>query len=858
VKLLLDSVGGEYIYDGCSMSDSDQLLPPGLTGLLGGIRISGFEIYLPGRASQWLELDETLNILYGKNGVGKSSILEALSNFAKGIAFENDAPSARLFFTIDPFESFLDESINNLFDRSLLDPAGRGHEHWDPDPLSSPLPDYGSLLFNSPTTEQQNRGWELLTGLPKIPDLQFLYDNLKSILGSRGEELWTGTDDSKLTIRQVVALLIEERIKNESGPVRSTYTHTWPNWYHSYIRTCITTSLFGFTPKYDDLVDTNATWNCEGLPKTATILGIKGLDSDKFLFYELARHDFWSLLQIVLASRAIGIDFEKYPKLLQTLRMFVAGIPKFSFYIAPNEDESGHPWELGIRVEEEEVAKELLDRFGRRSSTHPSKADWMFYGIHRASKHSQMGVQLNLGIPIHKLPFVLADIRTIDKTAEQIKTLIKARKPHRFSNSKIDIDKVRHSLQELSSRTSNFIRQIGVQIDEVSIQLSDDPLDWALDEGIRIEAFDQHSQTWIRQDLLSEAQQRWIDYSFRLAHLTFYTSPLLILADEPDNGLHTTASRAALESLSTIGGTVIVASHSVAALRLNKGRIIHVQRDADGSTFIESINHDDGDLLNALKLGVDQSDLLALKRVAVFVEGNHDELVLRALLADQKNSIIDRIKFLPTRGEKQLTNSVDSQLILSYTNLDLVIVADNIRTEFFNGKISDLIAQQTAGVSIADLCRNLQDWRFRTLEKTKRGRINEERTMVDILDRAIRIGALNRIHIMGIEANDILESIPSSFFNLPFDWNELHRLHEQEKDRNLRESKESGSNVKKTGDFKTWISTNYSMKFTESVISDAFLRAFREGIPVELENLKVLLIALSSTPKVSDPSGLFN
>jgi hypothetical protein len=111
---------------------------------------------------------------------------------------------------------------------------------------------------------------------------------------------------------------------------------------------------------------------------------------------------------------------------------------------------------------------------------------------------------------------------------------------------------------------------------------------------------------------------------------------------------------------------------------------------------------------------------------------------------------------------------------------------------------------------------------------------------------------------MGIEANDILESIPSSFFNLPFGWNELHRLHEQAKARNLRESKESGSNNRKTGDFKTWVSINYSTKFSDSVISDAFLRAFRESVPVELENLKVLLIALSSTPKVSDPSGLFN
>jgi hypothetical protein len=825
---------------------------------LGGIRISGFEIYLPGRASQRLEIDETLNILYGKNGVGKSSILEALRNFAKGVAFEKDVPSARLYFELDRTQVILDDLINRLFDRFHLDPVTGGYEHWDPDPRTTPLPDDESLLFNPPSIEQQNRAWELLTGIPKRPDFQIVYDKVKANFGTEGERLWPGKNGPEVTVNQYLAFLIYDRLAKESGPVGSAYSHTWPYWYDSYIRTCITTSLFGFTPRYDDLVDTNATWNCEGLVETAELLGIEGLETDRFLFYELANRDIESLIQIVLASRCVGSDFEKYPKLLQTLRMFVASISKFSFYIASNEEESGRPWELGIRVEDEDMAKELLDRFGRRNHTFPSTTDWMFYGINYASKNSQMGVQLNLGIPIHKLPFVLADIRTIDKTANQVKTLIKARKPHRFSNSKIDIDKVRLSLQELSSRTSNLIKQIGVQIDEVAIQLSDDPLDWALDEGIKIEAFDQHSQSWIRQDLLSEAQQRWIDYSFRLAHLTFYTSPLLILADEPDNGLHTTASRAALESLSTVGGTVVVASHSVAALRLNKGRIIHVQRDADGSTFIESINHEDGDLLNALKLGVDQSDLLALKRVAVFVEGSHDVLVLRALLADQKNSIIDRIKFLPTRGEKQLTNSVDSQLILSYTNLDLVIVADNIRTEFFNNKISDLIDQQTAGVSIADLCRNLQDWRFRTLEKTKRGRINEERTMVDILDRAIRIGALNRIHIMGIEANDILESIPSSFFNLPFGWNELHRLHEQAKARNLRESKESGSNNRKTGDFKTWVSINYSTKFSDSVISDAFLRAFRESVPVELENLKVLLIALSSTPKVSDPSGLFN
>jgi hypothetical protein len=838
------------------MSDSDQLLPPGLNGLLGGIRISGFEIYLPGRASHWLELDETLNILYGKNGAGKSSILEALSNFAKGIAFENDVPSARLFFTIDRAQAILDDLINGLFDRSLLDPHG-GHEYWDPDPQTTPLPDDGSLLFNPPTVEEQNRAWELLTGIPKKPDFQLVYDKVKAKFGSEGDELWLLENESKITFSQFLSLLIYERLTNESGPVSSVYSHTWPYWYDSYIRSSITTSLFGYSPRYDESVDPTATWNCDGLASTAELLGIEDLETNEFLFEDLAKRDIESLLRIVIAHRNIG-HLGNYPILLDTLKMFVASMSNSSFYISPTGDDSGHLWDLGVRVEEEETAEKLLTLFGKRNHNFPSAVNWMFYGMHKASRNSQKGVQIPLGIPIHKLPFVMADIRTIDKTADQVKKIVRDFSPHKYSTSRIDLEKVQLLLKELSARTSVFIKRIGVQIDEVIVSLSDSPIDWALDEGIKIEAFDQHSQTWIRQDLLSEAQQRWIDYSFRLAHLTFYTSPLLILADEPDNGLHTTASRAALESLSTVGGTVVVASHSVAALRLDKGRIIHVQRDADGSTFIESINHDDGDLLNALKLGVDQSDLLALKRVAVFVEGSHDELVLRALLADQKNSIIDRIKFLPTRGEKQLTNSVDSQLILSYTNLDLVIVADNIRTEFFNNKISDLIDQQTAGVSIADLCRNLQDWRFRTLEKTKRGRINEERTMVDILDRAIRIGALNRIHIMGIEANDILESIPSSFFNLPFDWNELHRLHEQAKARNLRESKESGSNNRKTGDFKTWVSMNYSTKFSDSVISDAFLRAFRESVPVELENLKVLLIALASTPKVSDPSGLFN
>ena len=580
MKLLLDSVGCEHVYDGCSMSDSDQLLPPGLNGLLGGIRISGFEIYLPGRASQWLELDETLNILYGKNGVGKSSILEALSNFSKGIAFENDVPSARLFFTIDRAQNVLEGLINGLFDRTEF--SMQRDELWDPDPSTSPLPDGGDLPFNPPTVEDQNDFWNQLTGIAKQPDLKFLNDKLKIELGTGGEKLWFESDDPGITVSQFFALLVEERITNESGPVSSNYKHTWPYWYDSYIRTCITTSLFGFTPRYDGMVNTDATWSREGLAKTAELLGIKNLETDELRFHELAKQSIDILLQIVIADRSAGFHLENYPILLETLEMFVASISNFSFFIYPNEEDSSHPWELGVRVEEEETAEKLLNLFKDRKNHLPFSFNWISQGLHRASINSQMGVQLPLSIPIHKLPFVMADIRTIGRTADQVKTIIKERNPHKNSTSEIDIERVQFLLKELSARTSIFIKQIGVQIDEVSVLLSDNPIDWVLEEGIKIEAFDQHSQTWIRQDLLSEAQQRWIDYSFRLAHLTFYTSPLLILADEPDNGLHITASRAALESLSTVGGTVVVASHSVAALRLNKGRIIHVQRDADG------------------------------------------------------------------------------------------------------------------------------------------------------------------------------------------------------------------------------------------------------------------------------------
>jgi len=841
------------------MNESERLLPPGLSGRLGGIDILGFEIELPGRSSHWLELDNSLNLLYGKNGSGKSSILEALSNFAQRKTFYEPGklstqPSARLVFRINQFEQGLVPLIGLLFDRTNI------AEDFEPNPKDSPLPLYGLLSFSRPNYADKSEFWSEHFGTQGIPDFAYIRDALQE----RGDQLFPEQDwGQRITLPgdsedfearwvDMASAMICHIIQDEVCPVDKPYGHGWPNWYEQYIQHCIVDNLFDqriFDKR--GFIDHDVIWESKSLKENAGYFGLLTDDKDEWLLSDLSNLmvpevlvlHFMKLFskwrsEIKDSSLEKQDQVETLAALTSLGRLFGSNL----FTLTPSILDDQQMWTLGVASDDSNLISDL-----RRLIPQNSRGTYWQNELEDKLSIGTMGkrdyINFDLEIPVYQLPFIVSDLREVPPALKQIEVLSRHVEPGLYSK-KIDFEKQKTLLDTLSKTATDFLKGLEINIEAIRVDLSSNLSDWIAGKGSEISVFDRQIDEWIPPSTLSSAQARWVDLSLELAKLSFHTSPLMILLDEPDQGLHVTASKSALQSLSNIGGTVIVATHSISALRLNTGRINHVQRNAAGETYVEKLAATDGQLLSSLKLGVDPLDLLSFKRVAIFVEGFHDEIVLGCLFPDKQDPIHNRMMVIATRGEKQLTNGVDSQLIISFSKMNIIIVADKIRSDFFEEERLKLLKQFRNGETIDQLRKQLRDWNRGVLQKTQKAFIYEERTMVDIFDRALLSDSLHRVRIQGVEKNDILETIPSEYFNLKIPWNSLHDQYAQHR-KDLKILKDRGESNSKAKDFKTWVSQNHGVRFTERVIREAFTAAFKKEIPEDLQRLKILILEKS-------------
>jgi energy-coupling factor transporter ATP-binding protein EcfA2 len=843
------------------MNDLDQVLPPGLKGLLGGIEILGFEIRLPGRSTQWLEIDDSLNLLYGKNGAGKSSILEALSNFSCCQGFiegggSGPRPSARLVFKINPLSSAASVFINSMFDRNGVSHGWPDEEYFNPDPKESPLPSFGNLRYATRYFADKSEFWSKNFDTPGIPDFGYLRPLVKEKfhlwqLSPEKETVLLSTDTEELEVEysDLMSFFMSDIISKEVCPVDGVYSHGWPNWYEQYLRHCVAGNLVpqDITKKMG-IVDQNLIWEVD-LKSNAELFELNADDKSEWYFSELIELSIDQILGLNFVhlfsekKREYEHVFEEDSegKIVAALTSLGRLSESTLFTLTPSVFDDQKIWTLGVASDDSKlisaIQADFLDSYALA---------FLFSGrISKGAMNNSNYVNFDLEIPVYSLPFIVSDLRNVQAVSEQVEDFCRYKEPHLFFDHIIDFEEKKSLLNTLCFIASQFLKSLEINIDEIKVEASDNLSDWMAGKGLQISVFDRQIDKWISPSTLSDSQTRWVDYSFAFARLNFHTSPLLILMDEPDRGLHVTASKSALESLTSVGGSMVVSTHSISALRMNSGRINHVQRNASGETYIEKLTATDGQLLSSLKLGVDPLDLLSLKRVAIFVEGFHDELVLGCLFPDKHHPVHDRMMVIATRGEKQLTNGVDSQLILSFSKMNLIIVADNIRSTFFEDKRLELLDQLRSGSTIPEIRKQLKTWNSKVLSSTKIGRINEERTMVDVFDRALVSDSLHRVQIQGIVHNDILETIDSAYFGLKKDWAALHDLHEEQKRMAIRISKETGKSINKTGDFKTWVSQNYGVRFNERVIREAFTTAFAIEVPHDLLRLKSLILEAS-------------
>lgn len=264
---------------------------------------------------------------------------------------------------------------------------------------------------------------------------------------------------------------------------------------------------------------------------------------------------------------------------------------------------------------------------------------------------------------------------------------------------------------------------------------------------------------------LSTAQRRWVSIALAfLARRDWHSgayretahpgiSPhIVLLLDEPERSLHRGAERDVLRRLERLvteeNATAIIATHSPVLLEsdsvvlhhvwMSDGRI-HLQSDIAGEADLDAI---------ADRIGARRSDVAALHRVFVLVEGETDRAVLEGLFGEQFTAL--RASIVPMSGTDALHTAVTPHGLLGLTDASVVVLLDHVDD-------ARLASVRT------ELARRIDDRGLRHARNWLAGQRfdrSAERAAAGLLTSALELGKLDRVSIVGIPVVDILELLP--------------------------------------------------------------------------------------------------
>jgi hypothetical protein len=276
---------------------------------------------------------------------------------------------------------------------------------------------------------------------------------------------------------------------------------------------------------------------------------------------------------------------------------------------------------------------------------------------------------------------------------------------------------------------------------------------------------------------------------------------VVLVADEPDGGLHERAANNVMNVLQSTGLDFIVSSHSVAALRTRDATFHHLERDVNGDVRLTRMSFGEDVLTLAEKFGTTTYDLLSLKRLMVVVEGSHDAVVVNRLLAlSGRPHLSDLVLTAPVRGVMNVTSIADSVLLTEFSELNILVVVDNGRESDFQKLVDTLRTMSSEGNTIS------QQKAVVAKARSSSSDVFEERFLFDLLDRAVHRGLLRRLSIFALPTPDIVDLLPPELFGLEQSWEQLRS--EYRKDRSSM-------------NFKDWLRESRNVSISEKTIQSA-------------------------------------
>jgi energy-coupling factor transporter ATP-binding protein EcfA2 len=254
-----------------------------------------------------------------------------------------------------------------------------------------------------------------------------------------------------------------------------------------------------------------------------------------------------------------------------------------------------------------------------------------------------------------------------------------------------------------------------------------------------------------------------------------HRSDSVLIIDEPELGLHPAAVHEMFNGLTSWadGRTVIVATHSGAAMSDERITLIYVDRNELGQIVCKPMEPRMHNLLQGLRskttrdavesLGLGPSDVLQTVRRFIIVEGEHDAALIEAILAGEELSRA-RVAVLPMRGSHNLMSVLGAQMIFDYTSADVLVVLDRTNGAHFEDVWGEAKRLHESGNDDASL---------RVLAELSDGTA-EEQKLREFCERAIRTDRSRRIEVYGLSKADVILYLPvKGFIPHASSWDEV-------------------------------------------------------------------------------------
>lgn len=205
-------------------------------------------------------------------------------------------------------------------------------------------------------------------------------------------------------------------------------------------------------------------------------------------------------------------------------------------------------------------------------------------------------------------------------------------------------------------------------------------------------------------------------------------------------------------------------------------------------------------------LGLSPSDMLQLHRVCLLVEGHHDQLVLDGLIGDRLASL--GVLIQPLHGARHLASVADAQLLSAFTEMPVVALLDNARSDVISSYWAALAATDPSDTQTLD---SLPAEHFGKQKQTEEG-------FITTLGRRLHeLGRLDRFAVFGLAKKDIPMYLPvNAFVPGAEDWEPLWNEHQRGKI-------EQRKNWPK--DFKKWLMEKHGASFDDDTIRSACAQA---------------------------------